>query len=292
MPWLAFILPLCLFAIIITINVYVNSEPNYDYICTACQGHTVSDFCTCPTEADICLWGVFMKIGWETVYAYVALFILSLYAFALMVRKGIEYAEASRQSREFQSKIADALCVNRAEEAKGIASLYPKSPLAVVVWASLQNSETASGVWGINPLMHARHRAIVAKTEDLRRGLWLLAALGWTAPLVALFIFLAGVIVTLDWMKYAEGTGISAIAGSVSESLWAAVFSILVAVPIIWSHKYLSAKAETFILEMDRLSLAILEQITSHQRKLLAELPKSHYVTQELNACPTRRMTD
>lgn len=142
--------------------------------------------------------------------------------------------------------------------------------------------------------MHARQRRIVVFTEALKRGLWSLEALGWTVPLLSMFLCVSGIILTLKGMVAAEGTGISAIAGGLAQSLWVTAFTMLATIPIVWSHKYFASKVGTLLLEMEKLSLAIVDDIVDRQRSILLGTSSSspRYVTQELDPHPTFKFAD
>lgn len=290
MRWLAPVLAVCAVTITVWFVARVNEMPDYGLQCNLLGGCTGTSPCSCPTTEDICVWGVLQKLRWERICAFLFLCVMSLSCFALMIDRWLIYTLAGKQSKEFKSRIATAIHENRVEEAIGIAALYPASPVAAVVSASLSNQSRCSGggMSTLRPSMQARHRAIILETEDLKRGLWALAALGWAVPLVGFLLFITGVIMALNGMKAAEGTGIAAIAGGLAESLWATVFSTLVAIPTIWSHRYFASRVDTFSLEMDRLSLAIIDQVVNHQQALFSRSPRAFYITQELKSPATK----
>jgi biopolymer transport protein ExbB/TolQ len=125
----------------------------------------------------------------------------------------------------------------------------------------------------------------------MKRGVWTLNALGWSVPLLSLFLSVSGVILCLKGMKAAEGAGIAAIAGGLAESLWPTAFAMLATIPIVWSQKYFGLKVGTFLLEMDRLSLALTEEIVDRHRSILLKTPTStQSVTQELHLRPTLKL--
>lgn len=271
----------------------VNEMPDYGPQCNLLGGCTdTSPSCSCPTTEDICVIGAMQKLRWDRICGSLFLCVMSLSAFALMFDRWLTFTIAGKQTKEFKSRIDTAIHESEVEEAIGVAPLYPASPVAAVVSASLSAQPCCSGgIRTLKPSMQARHRAIVFETEDLKRGLWALAGLGWAVPLVGFLIFITGVITALNGMRAAEGTGIAAIAGSLAESLVPMVVSTLIAIPIVWSHRYFASKVDTFSLEMDRLSLAIIDQIMSHQQEFFSRAPRAHYTTQELKSPATNSLT-
>ena len=288
--WLATVVGICCLIATAFFIAHVNDLPDYSSLLALSTGPVGTEVICCSATEDICGWGVLQKLRWERIYAFAILLLMVSYSFALIVERWLKYSIASKQSRDFLSRVTTALQENRLKDAIGIAGLYPESPVALVVDASLQQGRTAGEgeMPDIGPSMHARQRAIVFVTERMKRGVWTLNALGWSVPLVSLFLSVSGVILCLKGMKAAEGTGIAAIAGGLAESLWPTAFAMLATIPIIWSQKYFGLKVDTFLLEMDRLSLALIEEIVDRYRSILLKTPTStQYVTQELHLRPT-----
>jgi len=61
----------------------------------------------------------------------------------------------------------------------------------------------------------------------------------------------------------------------------------MVALPVTWVRKYFRSKLESFALEMDGLSLAIIGQITDHGQRFFQPEADNHYITRDLEAHPT-----
>ena len=285
--WLGTVVGICCVAATVFFTEYVNDLPDYSSLLALSTGPVGAGVIGHSATEDICVWGVLQKLRWERIYAFVILLLIVSYSFALIVERWLKYSIASRQSRDFLSRVTTALQQNRIRDAIGIAGLYPESPLALVVDASFQQGRTAGG-GDIRPSMHARQRTIVFVTERMKRGVWTLNALGWSVPLVSLFLSVSSVILCLEGMKAAEGTGIAAIAGGLAESLWPTAFAMLATIPIVWSQKYFGLKVGTFLLEMDKLSLALIEEIVERHGSILLKTPTgTPYVTQELPLRPT-----
>ncbi len=85
----------------------------------------------------------------------------------------------------------------------------------------------------------------------VKRGLGGLATIGSTAPFVGLFGTTVGIINAFQGMARAEGMGIQAVAGGISEALVATAFGLFVAVPAVWMYNYFTSKIESFVVEMD-----------------------------------------
>jgi hypothetical protein len=64
----------------------------------------------------------------------------------------------------------------------------------------------------------------------------------------------------------------------------------VIAIPVIWAHKYFTAQAEEMIFEMEHLSLAVIEQLSDRRVSSLTNLSSAGYITQRLSAMATRRL--
>ncbi len=292
-PTVARILGVCAFISITMYSVYLNAVPQFTIVC---HGSTTGAGCVCNTTEDFMLWGMIQKCSWAALLAYLALYILLSYAIAIVVERWLTYHHAERQTQEFQSQIAGAIYAKRSNEAKRLAAEFPKSPLAAVVNASLRPASDVNE-WATAdfvPSMEARQQAIVIKTEELRRGLWTLSAIGWTVPLVGLFILVVGVITSLQGWMYAESYFYygSFLPRCLANALWPTVFSILVAVPVIWFHKSFAARSERLTMQLDRLSLAILGQVVNPPEAITGDATIKLYDTRPLDVKITRRLGD
>jgi hypothetical protein len=116
--------------------------------------------------------------------------------------------------------------------------------------------------------MRSLHLAIVAQTIELKRGLWRLSAIGWLLVLLAVLALCAGLINLDRMMRYAEAAYSPYLSGALIESLSVIVYCVLAGFIVLVAHRFFVAKVEHFQLEMDRLSLAFIEGVTSPTESL------------------------
>lgn len=213
---------------------------------------------------DFSLLGMIKKMGGVALAVAIILFLMSVYSIAIMVERFLTYNAAKNQSREFAPKVAQALKDDRIEEAINISDRHKKSHLAVVVNAGLQefrahlsNPELSGEV--IDASKRALQRAIAVKMAEFKRGLSGLATIGSTAPFVGLFGTVVGIINAFQGMKAAEGAGIGAVAGGISEALVETAFGLVVAVPAVWMFNYFTSKVEAFSVEMENSSSELID---------------------------------
>ena len=254
---------------------------------------THSDTVRESVTEDYCCFCPPSRVQWEFVIPAVTLIVMAGYGLAFSLARGLKYAIARKQSREFSSKAADALYHHRTYEVVALVAQYPKSPIASLVRASLRNHLLApsSESQTIKLSMNEWQCALVLKTTEIKQGLWALAAIGRTAPLVGV-LYASIRISQAFWQWQSSDYGMAIYASDIAYAAWGVSLSLIIAVPAIWMHKYFTAQAETFILEMDRLSLALLDQMVSASENRLQPTTRARYLTQELHPLPTHRLAD
>jgi len=100
-------------------------------------------------------------------------------------------------------------------------------------------------------------RSVAIVHAEMKRGLSGLATIGSTAPFVGLFGTVVGIINAFKGIESSKATGLSAVAGGISEALVTTALGLLVAVPAVWAYNYFTNKCEAFDVEMDNSSMEL-----------------------------------
>jgi biopolymer transport protein ExbB/biopolymer transport protein TolQ len=192
----------------------------------------------------------------------ILMFIMSAWSIGVMIDRLMAYSAARKQSRAFAPAVAGALREGKLDEAVKIADRYKKSHLAKVVVAGLQEFQAhqmSSEIPGeeIEASKRALERAEAIVHAELKRGVSGLATIGSTAPFVGLFGTVVGIINAFKGIETTKATGLSAVAGGISEALVTTALGLLVAVPAVWAYNYFTNKVEAFDVEMDNSSMEL-----------------------------------
>src|ERR1700686_5521472 len=113
----------------------------------------------------------------------VPLFVMSAWSIGVMIDRVIAFSAARGQSRQFAPAVAGALREGKLDEAIKIADRYPKSHLAKVVLAGLQEfraHQLSSDIFGEEDgaSKRALERAEAIVHAELKRGISSLATIG------------------------------------------------------------------------------------------------------------------
>jgi biopolymer transport protein ExbB len=205
------------------------------------------------------MWGSMSIIAKTVVFI---LFILSAWSLGVMIDRALMYSAARKQSRVFVQQVAGALREGKLDEAISIAERNKKSHIAKVVATGLSEFQSASSQVSEEEVVEAAKRgldrSIAIVHADMKRGLSGLATIGSTAPFVGLFGTVVGIINAFKGIEAEKATGLSAVAGGISEALVTTALGLLVAVPAVWAFNYFTNKVEAFDVEMDNSSMELI----------------------------------
>jgi len=192
----------------------------------------------------------------------IVLFLMSAWSIGVMIDRLIAYNGARKQSRQFAPAVAGALREGKLDEAISIAERNKKSHIAKVVATGLSEFQSASSQVSESEVVEAAKRgldrSIAIVHADMKRGLSGLATIGSTAPFVGLFGTVVGIINAFKGIESSKATGLSAVAGGISEALVTTALGLLVAVPAVWAFNYFTNKVEAFDVEMDNSSMELI----------------------------------
>jgi len=192
----------------------------------------------------------------------VILFVMSAWSMGIMIDRALMYSAARKQSRVFVQQVAGALREGKLDEAISIAERNKKSHIAKVVATGLAEFQSASAQISEPEVVEAAKRgldrSIAIVHADMKRGLSGLATVGSTAPFVGLFGTVVGIINAFKGIEAEKASGLSAVAGGISEALVATALGLLVAIPAVWAFNYFTNKIEAFDVEMDNSSMELI----------------------------------
>jgi biopolymer transport protein ExbB/TolQ len=210
------------------------------------------------------LWQMWVHMGWPARSIAIILLGMSAWSMGVMMDRWLAFQAARKQSRQFAPVVAGALREGKLDEAIRVAERNRKSHLAKVVNAGLlefrahEQSEEISGD-KIEASRRALDRASAIVHAELERGLSGLATIGSTAPFVGLLGTVIGIIDAFREIQGQNGTGISAVAGGISEALVTTALGLTVAIPVVMMFNYFTSKIRAFDVEMDNSSSELVD---------------------------------
>jgi biopolymer transport protein ExbB len=215
-----------------------------------------------PSRMD--LMEMWTHMGWPARSVAIILLGMSAWSIGVMMDRWLAFQAARKQSRQFAPIVAGALREGKLDEAIRVAERNKKSHLAKVVNAGLlefRAHEQSTEIPGdkIEASRRALDRASAIVHAELERGLSGLATVGSTAPFVGLLGTVIGIIDAFREIQGQNGTGISAVAGGISEALVTTALGLTVAIPAVMMFNYFTSKIKAFDVEMDNSSSELVD---------------------------------
>ncbi len=200
------------------------------------------------------------------------LFIMSAWSIGVMIDRLIAFNAARQQSRAFAPAVAGALREGKLDEAIKVADRYKKSHLAKVVVAGLQEFQAHNASLDlsgeqIEASKRALERSEAIVNAELKKGVSSLATIGSTGPFVGLLGTVVGIINAFQGMSTEKTSGLSAVAGGISEALVTTAIGLLVAIPAVMMFNYFTNRVEAFNVEMTNSSSELLDYFIKRSQK-------------------------
>src|SRR3989442_1006564 len=201
------------------------------------------------------------QMGWPARTVVIILFIMSAWSVGVMIDRLLMYSAARKQSRVFVQQVAGALREGKLDEAISIAERNKKSHIAKVVATGLSEFQSASAQVSETEVIEAAkrglERSVAIVHAEMKRGLSGLATIGSTAPFVGLFGTVIGIINAFKGIEAEKATGLSAVAGGISEALGTTALGLFLAVAAVWSYNYFNHQTKAFAVKMDNSSMEL-----------------------------------
>ena len=196
----------------------------------------------------------------------VLLIIMSIIAIYMFIERQLVFARARKKSLQVAPKLAELLKNGNLKDAHALASKkeYKGSHLARVTAAGIQaymeGKEAKLGFdEQIATASRASERTKTMFSQELRRGLSILATIATSSPFIGLFGTIFGIINAFQGMALTGSGGIGAVAGGISEALVTTAVGIGVAVLALWVFNSLNTRVEVFDAEMSNTSSQVVD---------------------------------
>jgi len=212
---------------------------------------------------------IWHQMGFLAKLVAVFLIGMSVYSLGVFIERMMAFRAAKKQSIDYLPVATKALREGKYREAVEAAKRYPKSHLAKVLAAGLQQflfeKEDQPSHDAVESVRLAVERAAALTTAEMKKGLGGLATIGSTAPFVGLFGTVVGIINAFTGMAATGSGGIGAVSAGISEALITTAVGLAVAIPAVWIFNYFTGLVEFFGIEMANSSSELIDFFNKRQ---------------------------
>lgn len=227
---------------------------------------------------DFSLSGMWAQMGFVAKLVLILLCIQFVITLAVSFERMRVYSKANTHGRDYILKLQTFMNERDHDSAIAAAKVHADSPLAKLVGAGLK--EYVSGLEAleeegpedvgdfdiVDAVNRQMERAKERETANLKRGLGLVATTGTTAPFIGLFGTVVGIINSFQGLSGDGGGGLGAVAGGISEALFATAVGLLVAIPAVAAYNYFTSRVLKLQIDMNDVASELVDYVLKEGR--------------------------
>ncbi|MCV2866222.1 protein TolQ [Albidovulum sediminicola] len=201
-------------------------------------------------EIDFSLLALFMRASVTVQLVMILLTVASVWSWAIIVQKFIAYRTARHEASVFDRAFwsgepLDELFERIGSQPDGASERIFASGMVEWRRSHRQDGELIAGAQA--RIDRSMDVAIQKATEDVMRGLPVLATVGSTAPFIGLFGTVWGIKVAFEQIAISQSTSFSVVAPSIAEALLATALGLLAAIPAVIFYNKLSTDGDRIV---------------------------------------------
>ena len=179
----------------------------------------------------------------------------SVIAWAIFLDRFVAFFNARRNMLTLQIQVSELLQKNEDEEAIALCR-DQKSPLAKILRIVLKNRGCSR-----SDLKALADEVGEREAVALQKYLGLLGTIANITPLLGLLGTVLGMIKAFNLLAAAGVGNPMTLGGGISEALITTAAGLTVAVPTILLHRYLSSRSERLVLELEEVTMEIIDRV-------------------------------
>jgi len=156
-----------------------------------------------------------------------------------------------------------------------VTSLLEKGEVEQARGVCAGSSASVARVLALALELRGRPRALIKErleevgqreAAELERFLPVLSTVAALGPLLGLLGTVGGMIVTFEGFKVAQNQDTAAMAGGIAQALITTFAGLVVAIPAVVAHRFLTGRVDQLVLGLEEASVAILERVAEQDR--------------------------
>lgn len=196
---------------------------------------------------EFTMWALFARATITVKIVMIMLIIASVWCWAVIVDKFIQYRRARAEARVFDEAFWSG---NPLDELFDRIGANPKGPsekifaAGMLEWRRSHRQDGGLIAGATARIDRGMDVAIAKETERLQRGLTVLATVGSAAPFIGLFGTVIGIMNSFIEIAEQQNTNLAVVAPGIAEALLATGLGLLAAIPAVIYYNKLSADAD------------------------------------------------
>ena len=201
-------------------------------------------------EPNFTMWGMFAHATIAVQLVMIVLIVASVWCWAVIVDKWMQYRRARAEARVFDEAFwsgnpLDELFDQIGATPKGQSEKIFAS--GMLEWRRSHRQDGGLIAGATSRIDRSMDVAIAKETENLQRGLTVLATVGSSAPFIGLFGTVIGIMNAFIEIAEQQNTNLAVVAPGIAEALLATGLGLLAAIPAVVFYNKLSADSDRII---------------------------------------------
>ncbi len=199
---------------------------------------------------DFSMWGLFARATLTVKLVMIMLIVASGWSWAIIVNKLIAYRKARSEAAVFDQAFwsgepLDGLFDKIGPQPSGSSEKIFAA--GMTEWRRSHRQDGGLIAGATARIDRSMDVAIVKESEDMQRGLSILATVGSTAPFIGLFGTVWGIMNAFIEIAEQQNTNLAVVAPGIAEALLATGLGLLAAIPAVIFYNKLSADSDRII---------------------------------------------
>ena len=199
---------------------------------------------------DFTMWGMFAHATIPVQLVMVLLVIASVWCWAVIVDKWVQYRKARTEARVFDEAFWSGNPLDELFDRIGATPAGSSEKIFVAGMLEWRRSHRQDGglIAGATARIDRSMDVAIAKeTEGLQRGLTVLATVGSSAPFIGLLGTVIGIMNAFIEIAEQQNTNLAVVAPGIAEALLATGLGLMAAIPAVIYYNKFSADADRVV---------------------------------------------
>lgn len=197
---------------------------------------------------------------------------MAVASLGVIIERMIALAQAAKASAAFAPKVADSVERGNFIDVPRIAKQFERSTLARLFARLCERYLDAAarpdgGLDAVEATRKENDRAQEQVSQELRRGMNVLATVGSIAPFVGLLGTVVGIIAAFQSIGASGGGGLATVSVGIAEALVETALGLMVAIPAVVAFNYLNQRVSGIEGALSRATGRLLDEMEYHHGK-------------------------
>lgn len=199
---------------------------------------------------EFTMWALFARATITVKLVMIILILASVWCWAVVVDKWLQYRKARAEARVFDEAFWSGNPLDELFDRIGASPSGPSEKIFAAGMLEWRRSHRQDGglIAGATSRIDRNMDVAIAKqTEELKRGLGVLATVGSSAPFIGLFGTVIGIMNAFIEIAEQQNTNLAVVAPGIAEALLATGLGLLAAIPAVIYYNKLSTDSDRIV---------------------------------------------